>query len=321
MAKSSGENTKAAWWGALWLVAATVAVASGCATQGESSAAGIDGPRTSDGALLTLESDRDGPVWRDWKPSPRRDSMPGVFAETVRAFDYWQIRDEAVIEEVWSAVFPVLDTVRAGAGSSAQQESMQLFLEAIEPSGRGEPTRMDLTFLVSSEGSERFEGFACRLYRRLDEEGVTPVVTVLLVREPEGGSTPSRIVVWAAPGFEEPDAVTALFERRDSRWRQGIASGLSLPLGDDLGDEPGDNYPSTEEEAAGEVVAQVLTESIWKRFAGDAYLESPQSGSMANEAGPEDVPRALGLEVEDRMIDQVYSDTKFPPRADLEDIR
>jgi len=300
--------------GILWLIAVLIAAwgAAGCATSSADTESPMSSPTTSDGELLTLAEGDRGPVWRDWDPDDGSSATPTNFGGAVRAFDYWEVADPAVVEEVWSALFPVLDGLRARSGSEAQRESMQLLLEAIEPGRPDESTRMDLTFLVSSREADRFEGLACRLYRRLSGPDVVPVVTVVMLRDPERASSPSEIWVWGSPGFEEPAAVTALFSRERSEWRQTLVSGLSFP---DVEDRP-----ALEGGESGAVIARLLTDAIWDRFAGDAYLKSPQSGSTSERARPERVSRALGLRVEDRTVQQVYSDTEFPPRADLEDL-
>lgn len=295
--------------------AVVVAVAwglAGCATSSSQTESPVSSPTTSDGELLTLAEQDRGPVWRDWEPEGGGSATPASFGGAVRAFDYWEVEDPAVIEEVWSALFPVLDGLRARSGSESQRQSVQLLLEAIEPGRAEKSTRMDLTFLVSSRESDQFEGLACRLYRRLSDAEATPIVTVLLLRDPDRASSPGEIWVWGSPGFEEPDSITALFSRDRSEWRQALVSGISFP-------EAGDR-PALKGGESGEVTARLLTDSIWNRFAGDAYLNSPQSGATSERPRPDRVPRALGLPVEDRTVEQVYSDTEFPPRADLEEL-
>ena len=266
--------------------------------------------RTADGALLKLEQERDKPIWKDWKPDPGHRAAPSDLDDSVRAFDYWQVDDAEVVEEIWTAIFPVIDTVRAQASVSERRKSLDLMLEVIEPGQTEGQTRMDLTFLVSSSESSPYEGVACRFYRRL-EAGVTPAITVVLLRRPDEASTPGRIVVWAAPRFDEPEPLTALFDRTSDRWHQSLSSGLHLPSDDQA--------QKGVEHETGRLAARLLTDAIWNRFAGRAYLESPQSGLESDRAHPEDIEDALGLDVTDRDISQVYSHTEFPPRADLDD--
>ena len=289
-----------------------VLVAGGCATGGApGEASGSRTGRTSDGALLTLHDQDHGPVWGEWEPAEGRPVRPAELGGRVQAFDYWQVDDAEVVEEVWAALFPVLDAVRGDVDRRGRRNGFDLILEALEPAGGERGTRMDLTFLVSRSEEAKFEGFACRLYRRLDA-GATPAVTVLFLRRPDAATTPGRIVVWTAPRFREAESVTAIFERVESQWSRRLMEGLRFPDFDaDEGASGGES---------GRLAARVLTRAIWKRFAGRAYLESSQSGRRSEEPNPEGVAEALGLEVVDRRIAQVYSNTEFPPRADLDEL-
>jgi len=296
---------------AVVLFAALNVVQVGCATHGE--AGGDSGaPTTSDGALLTLVDDESGPIWRDWKPGTGSRSRPEALGSSLRAFDYWEIGDAGMIDEIWSALFPVLDGMRARSESEGRRKSVQLLLEAIEPGRGSRSTRMDVTFLVSSRESEPREGFACRLYRRLPEASVTPAVTILFFRDPRDASSPGRIWIWGAPGFAETEALTATYRREGDDWKGVVVSGLAYRQ---LGE--GAKWTSSR---SGRLAARVLTDALWNRFAGDAYLESPQSGAESDRSRPEGIARALGLEMRARTVDQVYSGTEFPPRADLEDL-
>jgi hypothetical protein len=300
------------------LVAIVVAAfaLSGCATNQSASRASEpagSGGRTSDGALLTLGEDETGPVWRDWQPREESPVVPEGLGESARAFDYWRVEDASVIGEVWSAVFPVLDAVRAKTTADGRRDTLNAMLEALEPDRRGSETRMDLTFLVSADEEWPFEGFACRVFRPL-EAGTTPVLTVLFLRPSEGSPSPTRIAVWAAPGFRETPDVTAYFERRGDTWRTAVDDGLQFP------DEA---VEAREDGEAGRLAAGLLVDQVWKRFAGKSYAESRRAGGESgdDQEASVGVDEALGLEVNRREIDQVYSDTEFPPRAEFEDLR
>lgn len=296
----------------LALVGSLILPFAGCATSSAPSGSAEGSPTTSDGALLTLAGDSSGPSWQNWDPRTRERSTPERIGGVVRAFDYWEIDDGAVIDDIWSGLFPVLDGLRARSQSESQRKSAQLLLEAIEPDRGDRATRMDLTFLVSSSKANRFEGFACRLYRRLSGVDVTPAVTILFLRDPGQRASPDEIWVWGAPGFAEPDPITAFYRRDESGWKRAMVTGLSFP-------ETGER-PELSGGRAGKLVARVLTESIWNRFAGKAYLKSPNSGAKSDFANPNALPRALGLEVQDRSVRQVYSGTEFPPRANLDEL-
>lgn len=279
--------------------------AASCASQ--SPATTPDAPRTSDGALMTMEGEGAGPVWAEWEPvesGQQGGGVPRGLAGRFRAFDYWEVEEAGQVDAVWDGVFPVLDSVRAGMQSERHRRTARVLLEALERAGEAEPVRMDVTFVVSNRKERRVEGVACRLWRRL-ENGATPVVTVLLLREPAGRSGPGRIVVWATPGFREAGRWTAVFDLGSDGWRRSILDGLVLE---------GASGRSAEESVG--VAARVLTETIWKPYSGTAYTAS--AGDGGERAGEEAPDAALGLEVGERGIEQVYSGTEFPPRVDAD---
>ncbi|MFB6350494.1 MAG: hypothetical protein ABEN55_10040 [Bradymonadaceae bacterium] len=299
----------------IFLVGLFLLASAGCASD-DAATADLEGAtgRTSDGALMKLHTERDVPVLSDWKPTPKARVVPEGLGETARAFDYWRVVDRPTIDRVWGAVFPVVDSVRAGLADGDWRETLELMLTAIEPGSRERPTGMDLTFLVGRDDGAPFEGMACRLFRQL-ESGATPVLTVLMLRRSEQSASPNRIVVWAAPGFREPPQMTAFFRRTEGdsgTWRRRVTDGLAFS-------ESAESEASEDE--AGPLVAKLLTDRIWKRFAGRSYLQSDLSEKVAQAdriAGPDP---ALGLTVSRREIEQVYSDTEFPPRAEFDDLR
>lgn len=265
--------------------------------------------RTSDGALMTLEGGDDGPIWEGWTPSQDGETHPAGLAERVGAFDYWRVDDRGLIRGVWSKLFPVLQGLQTDTTDRRSRESMSLFLESMEPGDRSPPTRMDVTFLVGDPDQEPLEGVACRLFREL-EGGAAPTVTVLLLRRSGDQSSPGEIYVWAAPGFEQPSSVTAKFALAEEGWRRSLGAGLQL--------EEVDGSVSRGERVR--LAAEMLTESIWGRFAGNKYVSSPDVAGAEGGRLPETVSRALGMDVTSRAIDQVYSDTEFPPRANASEL-
>ncbi len=296
------------------LAAVACVVAVGCASP-RSGSVPAEGGRTSDGALLTLGEEKQGPIWREWTPTPRDglQTAPDGLDESTRAFDYWRVGEEARIEGVWSAVFPVVDALRGESSGESGRETLDLMLEALEPGREDGRTQMDLTYLVGSDEKRAFEGFACRLYRRL-EAGATPVLTIVLLRDSEQAASPSRIAVWAAPGFREPASMTAHFRRSGSDWQIALADGLEFPSR---------SVETDGSSESGRLAANLLVDEVWEPFAGRAYADATREReSEARDGGRTDgVDEALGLEVRRREIDQVYSDTEFPPRAEFDELR
>jgi hypothetical protein len=95
--------------------------------------------------------------------------------------------------------------------------------------------------------------------------------------------------------------MTMQLSRGDAGWRATGSEGIVSDARRDLDGEP----------AA--VVAVALT-TFWAPFIGPAYVESPfeRREKPSETAGPQ--PVALGLEVDDRQIEQVFTDSVFAPR-------
>lgn len=273
---------------------------------------GAHGPTTdgskAEGDLLQLHGEGNAPSWEGMTPASQTARTPERLPSELSAFDYWQITDRSLVADVWGAVFPVLETIRTDTSETARRRSLDLLLEAIEPRKTSEPTRLDVTFVVGREGESRYEGVACRLFRTVDNGG-TPTVTLLLLRRADTASTPARILVWASPDFREVPTWTADFRRRDDEWNHAVVDGLRSPSAPELTEPPTTNDESTR------LAARVLTRRLWDRFTGTQYAGSTRSSSFAR---PDGIDEALGLELADRRIDQVYSDTAFPPRAEID---
>lgn len=233
-------------------------------------------------------------VWADWTPADHPPTP--ALAGQADAFDHWEIRDEAFVEATWASIFGVLDTMRRTAPAD-QEEAFRTLLTVLEPGWSSTPLLVDVTFVVTPAQTERqWEGTLLRIARTLPN-GLQPTVSVLSTRRPGDPPTPRRITVWLSPGANEAPAFSRhLIRRQDASWGMFHTDGLTLE-GGALVDVP---------DSA--LIAQILVEASWRRFALDQYVSSAHTDTPAGGAPPG------GLVTADRSIDQVFSDTAFAPR-------
>ncbi len=257
--------------------------------------------------LIGLHEDH-SPAWRGLTPEESTPRTPDRLSSELSAFDYWRVDDAETVGDIWGAVFPVLQMLRTDASEKVRRESLDLIMEAIEPRDTSSRTRMDLTFVVGTDDATAYEGLACRFFRSLDNGG-TPAVTFLLLNHPGRRSDPARILVWASPGFEGIERWTADFRRDGDSWSNVIVSGLHRPSARTLREAKRGGNQSVQ------LAARVLTRRLWTPFSGRNYTKTTSTSSSSDSDG---LSEAMGLEVRDRRIPQVYSNTAFPPRADVD---
>lgn len=251
----------------------------------------------SDSEMLGLGEAPAHPVWEDWAPAPAT-SLPAETTEPMAAFDYWQLDDPDFVELAWAPVSTLLDSVRRQSPDEAVRDSATLMLEALEP-GEEPGVLVDATFYVT----ERREGVAVRFLRNHHGGGSASVV-VLLDRDADGPTSPDRIRLVARPGYEQPSAFSVKLGRDSAGWAATFHSGGT----------------HTDETSGGEIdearlYADVFTAQLWAPLTGTDYASASR-----RTGDPQPVPspfhEALGLEVGDRDIDRVFTNSVFTPRMD-----
>lgn len=277
-----------------FLLAALLVVSTvGCTTP--------QGARRGDGApqrsLIGLDDEPLTDVWKEWTPAggpstPRFDVAP-------TAFDYWQITDAGYIDVAWAALFSMLSEARTQTPGEYGETFRTLMTVLEEDMAEGE-RRLDVTFLVSDPAApSQWEGLAVRFWREFPS-GAAPSVSLLL-RRPEGGpETPTEIAIWFFSGFEEAASMTMKLEQADG-WRAHAADGIVWTTPRGLDGEP-------------DTVAAVAVQTFWTSFTGKAYVENPFDRREEPTPTPTPQPTALGLQVGDRQIEQVFTGSVFAPR-------
>lgn len=271
-----------------------------CATSG--------GSGNGDSGLMGLGDEPATAVWEDWDAKPADGIAPKAFADTVVAFDYWQVDDEDFIEESWAGVSGVLDFVRREGLPEAQENTATLLLQALDRRQSDEPTRMDVTYVVSLDQENPSEGLVVRLYAPISDKGVTPGVAIYLSRD--SGSPAEgfeRATIWAAPNFAQAEGFTVALEETDAGWVAAKDDGVVYPVGESK---------SESLTGAAGLAREILTKRFWQPLTGAGFVEAKQSATEEREI-PSGIERALGLEVRERQLEEVYRDTVFPPRAEI----
>lgn len=264
--------------------------ASACATTQSSPA------DASDSRMLGLGDEPQRPIWEGWTPAP----APSLSVETrepLEAFDFWHIDDPAYVESAWATLSTLLDSVRRHTADDGMRQGATLMLEALEPD-RGNELRVDATFYVT----ERREGVAVRFSRVFDSGGSASVVA-LLDRRADGGTDPDRIRVFASPGFEQPSGFEVALAKNGQDWGSTLRrSKAATPAATGVVREA-------------PLYADVLAAQLWEPLTGNAYADGDlQAGAPGEVIGP--FLPALGLDVGDRQIERVFTNSVFTPRMD-----
>jgi hypothetical protein len=242
----------------------------------------------SDSAMLGLGEEPKTPVWETWEPSPKPSVSEGALAG-LHAFDYWQLSDPEFVESAWAPLSTLLDAVRRRSEDDRVRDGATLMLEALEP-GETSDFVVDATFYVTS----RREGVGLRFLHAL-EDGGSASVLVLMSRSAGASSAPDSIDVIAKPGYAEPSGFSVSLQRADGAWSASVTTGEAI--------EQADLYSG------------VLISQVWESLTGNSYT-SARLRADSTRAMPAPFRPAIGLEVSDRDIDRVFSDSVFTPRMD-----
>lgn len=254
-------------------------------------------PSDDDRELMGLADRPLTAMWESWTPSDQM-STPPALTTTAAAFDYWQISDEAVIDEAWIAISAVVSNVRNDTAPLYDDTFRTLMTVLEENEG---PRRLDVTFVVSQRDAARpWEGILVRVYREMPD-GASPGVSLLLRRRAGGPDAPRDARVWFFSGFEEAPSVSLSLARRDDQWLAHISEGVVLEASQRV------NLDAS-------VVAAVLTQTFWTPYTGNAYLEFNAARQTEHLATPATHPLSAGIPLGDRDIEQVFSDSVFAPR-------
>jgi hypothetical protein len=268
---------------------------------------------SGDSGLMGLDDEPAKAVWEDWMPAPADSLVPQEFADQMVAFDFWQIGDDEFVNEGWTGVSAVLDYVRREGLTEAQDNTATLLLQALDSRQPPEKTLMDVTFVVSLDQDDQpSEGLVVRVYAPLSDKGVTPGAAIYLGRDADSGAGFDRAFVWAVPAFEEAQAFTVSLDKTDTGWSGQKFAGAVYPaeraaLADDKVSSLG---------SANDLIREILTTRFWEPLTGVGFVEAKPRAEEGQDGLTGGLAPSLGLEVRERQLEEIYSDTIFPPRIE-----
>ncbi|MFB6262028.1 MAG: hypothetical protein ABEL76_00195, partial [Bradymonadaceae bacterium] len=255
----------------------------------------------------------------DARPDPDAPLRPAELEDRIDAFDYWAAVGSEAVAAAWRDVFHAVNTVRTRLDGDSRR-AVDVALRRLEPAAADRQLRLDLTFFVDAGGAASFEGVAGRFYR-VGREQPSPVLTVLLASAPGRGTRPDRALIWVTPRRNGMTPTTVVWQRCAGAWRGRASVGLRSAAIDASagGSCDSDSGPADERTVvsgeANRLAVRLLRRALWSRFTGTDYASRTGAPGAGDGARPDDIASALGLEVTRRRIDQVYSQTAFPPRT------
>ena len=261
------------------------------------------GANVEDGSSALVDAssfeDLGSEPWAKWTATPGITPHPPLAQDQTHAFDYWQLHDPTFARELWAALFPILDTLRSHPGATAEtKRSLDTMLALMEPGEEANAIALDVTFVVGANEKGAFEGVLVRLSR--DIEGTTPALSLMMTRH-GGDVSPTEILVWGAPAFEESPPFSAHLTRSGSTLVDGQRARPVL-----LGAKQHRDLSSA-------LAIDILAGALWPKLTQEAYLDSTLARHKKQVSPPPGFEPAAGLRVRDRELEEVLSDTAFPP--------
>lgn len=284
--------------GSLGLFMLMLILAASCATSSATTSDTTRAPNAPNRTLMGLEDDPID-VWSAWTPMAQVDSVPTSFKEQALAFDFWRIDDEPFRQQAWESTFTVLSILRQQAlEDEAITSAITLLMSTFDPAYPN--TEVDVTFVLDKNHGS-WEGVLVRLW--MPYEQTTIGTSLFLRRLSDGRPSPEDITIWGITGFEENRGFMATLEREGSLFITSDMEGQSPPHQANLS----------------RAVFALLETSLWTPLTGNAYVEARMEEDP--KPTPQGFEAAAGLDLREREIEEMFTDSVFPPRIrDLFDL-
>lgn len=232
----------------------------------------------SSGGMLGLQAEPDPAPWRSAEVLAMVE-RPALEGWVV--FDARGVESAATRELTWQAISAIL----AGFADPA----MRMVQAELEPAP---DVFWDLYFLVNK--ADQREAVLWRMVRSSSPGELK--LNVLVERE-AGADTPDRVSLWVSTGVSAPTPASLRYERQNTCTTY-FASGITTPSA-----EIQDNTC--------QLAHDVLVALLFTNVSGAGYLEDRDVETPTHHTHAD-------LEVRDRQIDEVFSDSAFPPRWTLQ---
>lgn len=195
-------------------------------------------------------------------------------------FDARGVEDPMTRELTWQAINAML--------TGFPDPAMRMVQAELEPT---EEVDWDIYFLVN-QASQR-EGVLWRMSR--SEIPGELILNVLVERQV--GAVADRVSLWVSTGVSSPSAASVRYEAQET-CQTFFASGITTP-----------GTPVEDETCR--LARDLLVVTLFTNVSGARYLEDPDADTAIHHVQE-------GLERRDRTIDEVFSDSAFPPRWTLQ---
>ena len=249
---------------------------------------------TPGGGLLGLGIS-EGPVPDDWqRRHPASPSLDGP--DPPLLFDAWQIEDLHFRETLFTALFPLIQSLQA-LPEDADHRGLELLLILL--SAELPHAEMELLFFSQTDAAR--EGLLLRI---VEAEGTG--IWLEGSRSLQGASEPDRWILRAEPAFDQAPGLTLWWHRSDSSWEASWAPGAdALP-------SAGRPAPLTSDP-----FLILWEETLWNTVTGERSLRPPfpvvaQTPDRKLAPG---WPSTLGQPLQDRGLDHLETESVFWPRT------
>ncbi len=234
-------------------------------------------------------------LWNTWTPVPKT-GIPELLS-TAAVFDYWQVKDENEIEEVWTVLATLLSGLRSQSTDEEAKLSFRSTLSLLEPSPSDRLiSTLDFTFLTSPFSEKpihRWEGVVIRWSKKTYKG--SPTITLFLSRLSTSKTAVfDKVHLWIEPGFSEIPAQSFTM-RRGETWQYQVSRDLIFEA-------------TSGEIKDAKIYTDVLGATLWKKVTNGSYVKYDKM-----EKGVEGVFGERKL----RDIEMVFERTQFPPRFDF----
>ncbi len=235
--------------------------------------------------------------WDDWTPREPAPMEPAA-GSSIALFDAWSVADEAFRERLWDSTFHMLSAVKMSLPSTIDRQGLKSILMRF--SVELERTQFEFAFFTRDDGQA--EGIVLRI---VEPEGSG--LWIEGIRRANESTSPYRWTLRVEPAFEETPGFVVWWERLEDQWATAIASGAGSSLQEAVPWHPIET----------EAFLQLWNHQIWEAVTAQNYLE-PSFERIAITDGAALAtgwPATLGLDVEDRGLENFVDDSVFWPRS------
>ena len=249
---------------------------------------------TPGGGLLGLGASED-PIPEDWhRRLPASPALDG--SDEALLFDAWRIEDSHFREALFTALFPLVQSLRA-LPESADHQGLELLLILL--SAELPTSEMELLFFSRNETAR--EGILLRI---VEPEGTG--IWLESTRSLRGSTEPDQWILRAEPAFDQALGLTLWWTRTDQGWEAFWAPGADAL--------PSQRHPAP---LTSDPFLALWEETLWSAVTAEQSLAPPFP--IVAQTPDRDLapgwPTILGQPLQDRGLDHLETESVFWPRT------